>query len=127
MQIVWSAALATGNPVIDRQHEELIMLINALDAAVAAGRDRESLNEAMQRLDAYIVFHFSTEESLMGGLVGASDHVVAHCREHRAFVDEVARQRGDLPALVAYLCDWITQHILRTDRELVRQLFQAAR
>ena len=69
MRIIWGPELQLGHRVIDSQHEELINLLNELNDAVAA--DHLILADVLRRLDAYVLFHFSTEESLMNDARGA--------------------------------------------------------
>lgn len=117
--------MATGHRQIDLQHQELIEIINALEAANAAGRFDQAVGEVLPQLVAYTLFHFGTEETLMGPL---GDHAAAHMAAHREFatrVKEMAERRlppEDLPALIKYLNDWLVAHIMGTDRELAGQL-----
>lgn len=122
MPLTWNDALATGVRQIDLQHQELIELINALEAAHAAGRREDALKEELPKLNAYVLFHFGTEESLMP--VTNPDHVSAHRRQHAEFSGRIAALRQepmesiDLPELIAYLNRWLIEHIMKTDREL---------
>lgn len=125
MRIEWGPALETGVRVMDRQHEELVGMLNELDALRQAGA-AASLDSILQRLDAYIVFHFGTEEALMAGLSQPAFAVNQHCREHREFIVQFGRmrQRADRDSqqavgeLADYLGQWLLQHILKTDRAL---------
>ena len=74
MRITWSTNLETGIRSIDLQHEELINMLNELDAAYSTGCDQAVLEDVLQRLGAYVVFHFGTEESLMASLPEATQH-----------------------------------------------------
>jgi len=122
MPLHWNDTLATGVRQIDLQHQELIEILNELEAAHAAGHAAEALDEVLPRLEAYVLFHFATEE----GLAAAHDpdHVAAHRREHAGFAARVAELRAgplaaaDLPALIDYLKRWLVEHIMKTDRAL---------
>ena len=129
MGLVWRAEMATGIRAVDLQHEELVAMINALAEAVAAAADPAALNALAQRLDAYIVFHFGTEENLMNTLPRDSEHVVVHRQQHRDFVAEQARLRelGAFGDLLSYLENWIVAHIMKTDRALALHLRQGGR
>lgn len=130
MRLVWSAELETGVRVIDRQHEELVAMLNELDEAYAAGSSPTVLDDVLKRLDAYIAFHFATEESLLAELPRNESHTVEHLHQHRAFIERVAllRERAladgqkTLGELVDYLNGWILEHILKTDRKLAALL-----
>lgn len=129
MGLVWRAEMATGIRAIDLQHEELLGMINALADAQALAADASVLADLAHRLDAYIVFHFGTEENLMRGLPRGSEHAAEHCRQHREFVAELGKLRnaGAYRDLQAYLENWIVAHIMRTDRALAQQLGSLAR
>ncbi len=133
MSIIWNSTLETGHRTIDLQHQELVELINDATSAHAAGRDTVVLEEIMPRLASYVLFHFSTEETLMGGLPAA--HTLGHRMAHREFTGRVgamkeAVARGEAPSLdplLDYLRTWLVEHIMKTDQEMVRQLHTRAR
>lgn len=125
--IVWTAALESGNRAIDLQHQELVDIINELEVALKGDDAQSEAAQAMQRLDAYVLFHFQTEERLMGDPRVSKAHVQEHVAEHRAFCDEVSRVWGRLAEgavcgeqVLAWLQRWLADHVARTDRALVR-------
>jgi len=130
MSIRWSSELETGIRHIDLQHQELVDLINAASEAYAEGRSSEMLETLLPTLSAYVVFHFGMEEALMNGTSVAADHAAAHRAAHRAFTSRIdtlkqASVAGDADALkemVAYLEHWLLDHIMKTDKELGRQV-----
>ncbi len=137
MRIRWSSDLETGVRAIDRQHEELIGMLNELDAAHAGGCPQSVLDDVLQRLGTYVIFHFGTEEALMAGLPHNEAHARQHRHEHAGFIDKLAGLRAKgaddgrqtMEALIDYLNEWLYQHILKSDRELAALLNrkQAAR
>lgn len=128
MSLKWSTAMATGVRQIDLQHQELIEIINGLEAAHAAGEIGRAVAEILPRLAAYVMFHFGTEEAMMASLKHDGGHVAAHMNEHREFAERMKQLTGrplaadELPGLVTYLNGWLVGHIMRTDRELATQL-----
>jgi len=137
MRIRWSSDLETGVRAIDRQHEELIGMLNELDAAHAGGCPQSVLDDVLQRLGTYVIFHFGTEEALMAGLPHNEEHARQRRHEHAGFIDKLAGLRAQgaddgrqtMEALIDYLNEWLYQHILKSDRELAALLNrkQAAR
>lgn len=137
MRIRWSSDLETGVRAIDRQHEELIGMLNELDAAHAGGCPQSVLDDVLQRLGTYVIFHFGTEEALMAGLPHNEAHARQHRHEHAGFIDKLTGLRAQaadngrqtMEALIDYLNEWLYQHILKSDRELAALLNrkQAAR
>jgi hemerythrin len=130
MPLTWNDTLATGVRQIDLQHQELIDIINELEAAHTAGRPSEALGEVLPRLVVYALFHFSTEDALMSDVTAA--HAEVHRREHHDFSQRVAAIQAlppeeiDMPELLAFLRHWLLEHIMKTDQDLARQLLAKA-
>lgn len=126
MRIRWSSDLETGIRAIDLQHEELIGMLNELNTAYSEGCDQTILDEVMQQLAAYVIFHFGTEESLMGSLPHHKEHTNEHRRQHERFIaqiDELRTQAKETPqytmgTLIDFLNEWLFGHILKSDRAL---------
>ncbi|MDD3435813.1 MAG: bacteriohemerythrin [Candidatus Gastranaerophilales bacterium] len=62
MPIEWNDKLKTGIPLIDEEHQELIVMLTRI------GRFRcgaKSFEEALNELHAYVKTHFKTEEDYM--------------------------------------------------------------
>lgn len=125
-RIVWNSSLETGIRVIDLQHEELIGMLNELAGALARPDAESVLRDILRRLDAYILFHFSTEENLMRGKPGLQVHAEQHAAQHGAFIARIASLKADAQAnpgqcgeaLLHYLRGWLLEHIMQTDRQL---------
>lgn len=132
MRIRWSSDLETGIRAIDLQHEELIGMLNELDAAYADNCEQSVLDDVLQRLGSYVIFHFGTEESLMAGLPRHESHSEQHLREHAAFIETLSAMRAQardhgpqtMGALIDYLNAWLYEHILKSDRNLGALLSQ---
>lgn len=132
MRIRWSSDLETGVRAIDLQHEELIGMLNELDAAHSGGCGQSVLDDVLQRLGTYVIFHFGTEESLMASLPRNEAHAKQHRQEHAAFIEKLSGIRAQaqddgaqtMEALIDYLNEWLYQHILKSDRELAARLNQ---
>lgn len=130
MSIRWSSELETGIRHIDLQHQELVDLINAAAEAHSNGKAQEMLEHLLPTLSAYVVFHFGMEETLMSGSAINADHVAAHRQAHREFTARVeslkqasaAGNDAALSELVIYLQQWLIDHIMKTDKELARQV-----
>jgi hemerythrin-like metal-binding protein len=124
MPLHWNDTLGTGHRQIDRQHQELIDLINEFEQMVHTGHEQDAWALALPRLQTYVLFHFATEEALFGQTDAA--HAARHQAQHRAFVDRLAQWRAapavDPRGLLDYLKTWLVEHIMKTDRELARQL-----
>lgn len=136
-RIVWNSSLETGIRAIDLQHEELIGMLNELADAVDHQQGDSVSQDILRRLDAYILFHFATEENLMRGLPTAPTqaHVAQHTEQHQAFIARIAALKAaagqapdaDSEALLHYLRNWLLQHIMKTDRALAALLASGAK
>lgn len=124
MPFVWNSSLDTGIREIDLQHRELVEMGNELEATVLKGDLTRALQDVLPRLNAYVLFHFGTEETMLAGVPGWAAHMARHVAEHRAFAEKVAALRDPrvsaeaLLAFVDYLYPWLAEHIGKTDREL---------
>lgn len=130
MPLVWTPELNTGIRIIDLQHQELVELINELDATLAGQSSLAMLRPLVLRLQQYVLFHFSHEEGLMQRQHIDPGHLNAHFAEHKRFTDQVgdaiaALERSDTPdvaGLVEFLKAWLVQHIMGTDQTVAKLL-----
>lgn len=128
----WSEDLSVGFAQIDDDHKKLITLVNDLADALAEGHASEAVEDVLENLLDYTAWHFRHEERLMQtyGYPG----YLAHKTQH----EELAQAAGDLHAkfldgdpgvaeeLLPFLKEWLTGHILGTDKETGRFLAEAA-
>jgi hemerythrin len=121
--ITWNDNLSVNVGEIDKQHQQLIKLINDLDDAMRQGKGKLILGKIVAGLIDYTSFHFSTEEKHFSqlGYPGAEDHV----KEHKAFVDKVTDFKKKLDAgsiglstdVINFLSDWLKKHIQGSDKK----------
>jgi hemerythrin-like metal-binding protein len=136
-RIEWSDALCTGVDEIDRQHRILVQVLGEAEALLAEERHGRRFEQIFRDLLAYAIYHFETEEELMrrhgydrAGQAAAD----AHLAQHRGFSERVVALRAEArhndrasrEALVAFLRDWLVNHITTTDRILGRFILGAA-
>lgn len=118
----WKPELATDIRQIDADHQKLIGLINELHDAMAAGKANDVLGKILGELISYTKKHFTTEETLMK-LHGYPDFA-AHKKEHEDLTKTVlelqekfnAGKGGLTISTFSFLKDWLTRHILGTDK-----------
>jgi len=124
----WLDLYATGIPKIDRQHETLTDLLNALNEAHRAGKPRDVLLFRLEQLIEAVHEHFADEEALMREQ-GYPD-VDLHKAEHDFLLAQVLHFREEFAAdkvglsesMMDYLRDWLRDHILISDRRMARFL-----
>lgn len=126
--ITWSDDFSVNIKEIDNQHRQLIELINQLQRAMREGKGANVLNDILQRLIDYTDYHFSTEERLMEAYNYPG--FVNHRAQHQALtrkVQEFQRQYRQNPTglsvqLLNFLKEWLTEHILKSDKQYTRHL-----
>lgn len=131
MKLTWDNKFNTGIRTVDLQHQELIEIINALDALELTAATEQSLKQLLAQLNQYVMFHFNHEEELMARHFVPRDTQTTHQAQHANFGKqiEVAAQslltavNPDAKAsLVQFLQQWLLEHIMVTDMEVARYL-----
>jgi hemerythrin len=121
----WKDTYSTGIAEIDTQHRRLFEIGAEIYEIASIKDDFDHYDEIMQSLEElkeYTIYHFSFEEELM--MKYDFDQYETHKVEHAFFVkklQKIARkdleegQADTLMALVHFVADWVTGHILDTD------------
>lgn len=122
----WKPDYASGNDLVDEQHQSLFSTINALNNALLEGCGQELLKETLQSLADYTTVHFDTEEQFM------REHVypgyTAHRQKHEALKAKVLEFEQELQqnlpkltiAVSHFLTDWLIHHIKDEDQKMIR-------
>jgi hemerythrin-like metal-binding protein len=122
-RIPWSEQLGVGVPEIDRQHQKLLELFNALEDALGRGDAARMVRPLLAELVSYSKYHFSTEQNLMRlhRCPGTDEHVAAHdeftAKIHR--LEQVLEAEGGEAAALEisrFLRGWIVKHVIVADR-----------
>ncbi len=120
----WSNMFAVGVREIDDQHRKLVSILNRLGDAGSDENAAALQNTLLDELTEYTVYHFSTEERLMQQ--HGYEATATHTAQHKKLVDAVQalharRAAGEtLPfdELMIFLRDWLTNHIMGSDKAL---------
>jgi len=129
MPATWDESMETGDPHMDRQHREIIELVDRLDAISAD--DASWMQHAHQILDRVMdltVTHFATEELLMVRVGYPAESRERMLEQHRDFksyarirvLEFRSGDRSGLALLPGFLRMWLVEHEFGLDRELVR-------
>jgi hemerythrin len=122
--IEWSAELSVGIESIDEQHKKLVNMINALNDAMVVGESNELLGKIFTGLAAYTQKHFAYEENMFAEYNYPDS--TEHKRQHNELIAQVVELKakfmenpqGTISAdLMRFLKLWLTNHIMRTDKE----------
>lgn len=127
----WTSHFETGLETVDRQHRDLVDLINHFGDLLVRpeGASGTEVDAMFTQLTAYAQYHFREEEQLMreGGL--DPGYIKQHQKLHADFVQDMtsmhqraSEQRETAEALLKSLTYWLTYHILGTDQAMARQM-----
>ncbi len=124
--VEWKDSYSVGSPDLDRQHQQLIAIINRLHESMRTGAAHALVVRIVDDLVAYTQQHFAYEEKLISA--AGYQGVAEHARKHRAmvaqvelFAERVKLAKATLPLqLMDFLKSWLTQHILSTDMDYSR-------
>lgn len=113
---------------IDREHEIQTTLLRAVEEAISAGKDKQTVVGILGQLSDYNRVHFSSEELLMR--LYAYPDIEIHALDHVRMIDDLDEIGGcyhqDDCALAAQkavqLQDFLLQHIASRDRKFSRYL-----
>ena len=130
--IAWNDRLIIGVPVIDQDHKRLIGMLNELYDAIARGDGQSLVGDLLTRLEFYTQDHFQREEALFAPT--PYPHAAKHRRQHAWMQSKIAAMqaswrkdslRAPSLELVGLLKDWLFDHILVSDQQLVPYLLGA--
>lgn len=130
--LLWGRHYQIQIEQIDRQHEEITILLNALYAAYRSSAPRAETAKVLGRLILAVAGHFRTEEKLMrsSAYPGLEAHAAEHsrlARRVRAFQKEFHAGRAEVTdELIRSLADWLRDHMLVSDKCLGEHLTRVA-
>jgi len=129
LRMTWSNDLYLVNvKEIDDEHQRLFQMIAELQSGMRLNYGEEMLADIYIRLLDYTKSHFATEEKLMQA--HGFPETKRHLRDHAALAAKVARMEQRRMAnneklsvkTLTFLYDWLSHHILVTDKNLGRFL-----
>lgn len=118
----WSKEYSVNIKSFDGEHQQLFSMVAELHDAMRCGQGRTVLDGLLSELIRYTQNHFAAEERALTaynfpGLAG-------HKSEHVKLTEQVLAFQKDFKAgnamitidLMEFLQNWLTQHILATDK-----------
>ncbi|MDQ5986113.1 MAG: Bacteriohemerythrin [Syntrophus sp. SKADARSKE-3] len=118
----WTDNLSVGVREFDSHHQRLIELINILNDSIINGNDDIITKQVLVELTNYTLYHFFTEEDVMlrSGYPGYFHHRKEHLDltgKTFAFLEKLQDEGTKLSQdVLNFLKDWLTHHILETDK-----------
>ncbi len=118
----WNEQFNVGVEYFNAQHKNLVTLVNDLHDAMREGKSSERLGGILAGLIDYTVRHFTDEERAMARY-GYGDLAVHH-HEHELLTAKVLEYKKRFEEkqvllsieLAGFLKDWLTNHIMETDK-----------
>ena len=130
----WKPEYSVDDAEIDRQHTEMIAIINELAAVLRGEGPSDGARRVFDQLARYVTTHFAYEEERFTRAGLPDDKIAAHQAEHNAILRQVQQferviESGDAAALQEMMPflygDWLIHHICGTDKEYVPYLTAA--
>lgn len=129
----WADDMVIDNGPIDQDHRKLVEQVNVLHTATTEGRGQEVVGTLLEALIHDTVQHIQREEQQMAAL--GYPHLAQHQKGHALFVTNLQglrtkyRSGGITVAaqLSTLLRDWLSLHIRRYDKDMVRFIQQKNR
>ena len=119
----WDDSFSVNVAEIDRQHKQLVSMLNELDDALNRGNERDVVDNIVNGLIDYTATHFQTEERYFDQF--GYPETGSHKKEHFAFVRKASEfkycfEKGKMSLAIElknFLGDWIENHIKVTDKK----------
>ncbi len=128
MYIHWEDSFKIGNPLIDAEHQMMVMLCKKLDYAIKENAGKPELIRVVLEMKKFAEFHFLSEENLMIeiGYPGYDSHFKIHTALLRE-LDLVAagiNKHGmvDAQELLDVVWRWLAKHIEHEDMKIADYL-----
>jgi hemerythrin-like metal-binding protein len=129
----WTKAHSVFLPQVDDEHRNLYRLAEELHQAVEAGARAPRIRTAMLALLDAIEEHFAHEERLMKSARCESyewhkqQHDTARKKGKRFLADYMAGDRDVPENFLAFLAQWLRDHLALTDRMMGAQIRNSGR
>ncbi|WP_036248162.1 bacteriohemerythrin [Methylobacter sp. BBA5.1] len=124
---IWDTQLSTGIDEIDTHHQQIFKLINNLNEIIAANGEHQIRLRALDKLVAYIYYHFDAEEHFMRQNGYPEPFFLEHQIKHQAFIKKIAKEQLRCTStperitleLLDFLTNWFIDHIINVDKQIV--------
>lgn len=121
-EIDWKPEYNTGNIMVDREHQELIKLVNLLLSATKNDHGEVAIKDAFDALTRYMDTHFKDEETLLDAV--DSPYLIPQCDLHNMLRKELndlwstevkKSNKGTMMGLTSWAENRLLKHFLIND------------
>ena len=128
--VPWKEVYSVGDPSIDAQHKQVLLMINELRDAIQTDNEHEKVKRLLDRMVLYTINHFNHEEQVMKAC--SYPDFDNHKAKHDQMRQRTEGLRINLKLVTGhdvsrFLKDWWTNHIMAEDQCYVPYLNAAAR
>lgn len=125
----WNPNFETGIEKIDEQHRRLVELINTLAVYFASQATNLKLDEILNELADYAIYHFSAEEEIWHQAFDGDIWLTQHQKSHKGFEEQLIKLKREeeekpleevLDDILAFLINWLAFHILDSDMRMAK-------
>ncbi len=121
--ISWDETLSVGLETFDKEHKQLVELVNKLHIGMISGEPHAAMDETLDGLAKYTATHFKHEEELMSTF--DFPEIDEHMHEHKKLLEQVSQFHKEFHdgktsftiELMQFLRDWLANHIKETDKK----------
>jgi hemerythrin len=124
--IRWEKDYSVGNPLIDRQHKEILNLVSfiLMHDSEDQNANTKLFNSIRSKFLDQLREHFATEEAIMQA--GAYEEYQAHKNEHDNLVSliseqfsgiETGKMQLDLTDMGEFVREWVIKHVSTFDKK----------
>ena len=121
--IEWNIGFLLGIQEIDKQHKQMVQLLNDAYDEFRGGKKVEQ--SVIDELVVYAHYIFAFEESMMQEI--SYPNLAEHKEEHESFTRRIIEFKNNFEKnknlsieLLWFLCNWVTHHMRETDAEFGR-------
>ncbi|HPO08132.1 MAG TPA: hemerythrin domain-containing protein [bacterium] len=126
----WTDDLASGNDLVDQQHQKLLRRFEMLEDALKSGQAFAEVKALAAFLQRYVLTHFNTEERYMlaGHYPGSAIHSGEHdqCKrrifQFKQFIETESDRKKIIAVAYSMLAIWVREHILNHDVQCFQYL-----
>lgn len=130
--LTWCDSYSTGNMIIDNQHKRLFEIAGDIESILISECVYDMYDLIVEKLDElkyYTEYHFETEEGIMQMFQFSG--IAEHKEIHELFLNNVesvydfdidADQEETAKYILMFLVDWLKNHILHTDIDMVKEI-----
>ncbi len=123
---IWTEKYSVGVEEIDYQHKKIFQFINELTLCLEQDESEGTVEDTIMSMIDYVVYHFNAEEKYLAKHVD----LLEHRRQHDAFTEKVLSYQDAVVAdpetvgseAVAFLKQWLQEHILFLDKKYFNDL-----